>query len=93
MAKFKDGTVQQYAMDGWSVPPLPRLVPELTAACPVVKTNPTQIRAKLRISATGEVTGISGPVLTKDNPDLGDMGCDPNEASEISPCAGGRSTA
>jgi hypothetical protein len=70
IAKFKDGTVQQYAAEGWSVPPLPRLVPELTAACPVVKKNPTQIRAKLRISSTGEVTGISGPALTKDDPDL-----------------------
>jgi hypothetical protein len=67
--KFMNGTVQQYAADGWSVPPLPRFVPEGAAACPPVQKNPTQIRARLRISSTGEVTGISGPVLTKDNPE------------------------
>jgi hypothetical protein len=69
MARFKDGTVQQYAADGWSVPPLPRFVPELTAACPAVQKDPTEIRAKLRLSSTGDVIGISGPVLAKDNPD------------------------
>ncbi len=70
LARFKNGSVQEYEADGWSVPPLPRFVPEITAACPIVQKNPTQISAKLRISSTGAVTGISGPVLTRDSPDL-----------------------
>jgi len=69
LARFKNGTVQQYAADGWSVPPLPRFVPELTAACPVVQKNPTQIQARIRLSSSGDVIGISRPVLTRDNPD------------------------
>jgi hypothetical protein len=70
LARFKNGSVEKYEADGWLVPPLPRFVPEITAACPIVQENPTQILAKLRISSTGEVTGISGPVLTRDSPDL-----------------------
>src|SRR5271169_300452 len=42
IARFMNGTVQQYAANGWSAPPLPRLVPVLTAACPAVEKNPTQ---------------------------------------------------
>ena len=68
IARFMNGSVQQYAADGWSVPPLPRLVPQLTAPCPAVEKNPTQIRAKLRLSPSGDVIGISGTALTKDSP-------------------------
>ena len=69
IARFMNGSVQQYAADGWSVPPLPRLVPELTAPCPAVEKNPTQIRAKLRLAASGDVVGISATALTKDDAD------------------------
>jgi hypothetical protein len=70
IARFKDGTVQQSAAEGWTVPPMPRLVPYLTAKCPVVERSPTEIRAKLQLNSTGNVVGLSGPVLTKDDPEL-----------------------
>jgi hypothetical protein len=35
-----------------------------------VQKSPTQIRAKLRLGSDGNVVGISGPVLTKDDPEL-----------------------
>jgi len=69
VARFMNGTVQRYSAGGWSVPPLPRVVPYLTAPCPAVGKNPTQIRAKLRLTAGGDVTGVSGPAFTEGTPD------------------------
>jgi hypothetical protein len=70
MVRFGNGTVQQYPARRWSVPPLPRVVPELSTACPLLRTNPTQIRAKVRINSTGNVIGFSGPTLTTADADL-----------------------
>lgn len=69
MVRYRNGTVQRYAAEGWSVPPLPKFVPEIIGPCPAVQTNPTQVRAKVHLSASGNVIGISGPLATKDNPD------------------------
>jgi hypothetical protein len=69
MARFKNGTIQQYAAEGWSVPALPRFVPELADSCPVAGENPIQIRAKIQYNAAGDVIGISGPIFTRDDPD------------------------
>lgn len=58
MVRYKSGSVQQYASAGWHLGALPRIVPELTSACPPVPSGVIEIPAKLRISATGDVTDI-----------------------------------
>jgi|ERR1700722_7551389 len=59
MARFWGGAIQQYGSTGWRVPPLPRIVPELDSACPVLKSGTLEIPVTLKISIGGDVIGVS----------------------------------
>jgi hypothetical protein len=59
MARFRNGAVQQHGLLGWQVPPLPRIVPQLDSACPVLHSSILEIPAKLKISDAGDVLGVS----------------------------------
>jgi len=61
MARFRGGAIQKCGSTGWQVPPLPRIVPELDSACPVLQSGILEIPVKLKISRGGDVTGVSQP--------------------------------
>jgi hypothetical protein len=58
-AQFTDGTVRTFSSPGWRVGPMPRAIPNLSETVPPVPADPpVSLRARVKISATGQLADI-----------------------------------
>jgi len=67
-AQFTDGTVRTFSSPQWRVGPMPRAIPTLLEPIPPVPVDPPiSLRARVKISATGQVADILSD--DRDQPD------------------------